>query len=74
MKRTQVTRQDNNTEQATLYIAFELADREWKLAFGDGSRDRLRKIDADEREEIWAEIEKSIEHFGLGDDVRLVSC
>ena len=74
MKRTQVTRQDNNTEQATLYIAFELADKELKLAFGDGSRDRLRKIDADEREEIWAEIEKSIEHFGLGDDVRLVSC
>ena len=45
-----------------------------ELAFGDGSRDRLRKIDADEKEEILAEIEKSIEHFGLGDGVRLVSC
>jgi hypothetical protein len=42
MKRTQVTRKDNNTEQATLYIAFELADKEWNLAFRDGSRERLR--------------------------------
>ena len=74
MKRTQVTRQDNNTEQAILYIAFEMADKELKLGFSDGSRERLRKIDADEKEEIWEEIEKSIEHFALGDDVRLVSC
>lgn len=74
MKKTQVTRQDNNTGQATLYIAFELGDRDWKLAFSDGSRERLRKIDADEKEEIWEEIEKSKEHFGLGDDLRVVSC
>jgi len=74
MKKTQVTRQDNNTGQATLYIAFELGDKDWKLGFSDGSRERLRKIDADEKEEIWEEIEKSKEHFGLGDDLRVVSC
>jgi transposase len=74
MKKTQATRQNNNIEQATLYIAFELSDKNWKLAFSDGSRERLRGVDADEKESIWEEIEKSKEHFGLGDDVRVVSC
>lgn len=74
MKKTQVTRKDNNTGQVILYIAFDLGDKDWKLGFSDGSRERLRKIDADEKEEIWEEIEKSKEHFGLGDDFRVVSC
>jgi len=74
MKRTQATRPDNNTEQAILYIAFELSDKSWKLGFSDGSRERLRGIDADEKESIWEEIERSKEHFGLGDEVRVVSC
>jgi len=74
MGTTQATRKDNNTEQASLYMAFELADKKWKLAFSEGSRERQREIDADEKERIWEEIEKAKARFGLGDDVRIVSC
>jgi len=37
-------------------MAFELADKTWKLAFSDGSRERQREIDADEKERLWKEV------------------
>ena len=45
MKNTQAIRKDNNTEQAILYMSFELSDKTWKLCFSDGSRERLKGID-----------------------------
>ena len=74
MKRTQATQNNNNTGQATLYMAIELSDKTWKLAFSDGSRERLRSIDADEKENIWEEIENAKEHFRMEDEVIVMSC
>ena len=74
METTQATRKDNNTEQASLYMGFELADKKWKLAFGEGSRERQREIDADEKERVWEEIERAKKRFSLGDDLRIVGC
>jgi len=73
METTQATRKNNNTEQASLHMAFKLADQKWKPAFSDGSRERQREIDADEKERTREEIERAKERFSLGDDVRIVS-
>lgn len=74
MKRTQATQNNNNTGQATLYMAIELSDKTWKLAFSDGSLERLRSINADEKENIWEEIENAKEHFRMEDEVIVMSC
>jgi transposase len=55
-------------------MAIELSDKRWKLAFGDGSRERLRGIDADEKHMLWLEIESAKERFGMEGEVKVVSC
>ena len=41
MEKTQETLKNNtNTNQGSLYMAFELSNNQWKLAFSDGSKVR----------------------------------
>lgn len=60
----------------TLYLAFELGGKKWKLAFtvGRGQRPRLRTIDARDIEAVKDEIEAAKKRFGLAEDCRVVSC
>jgi hypothetical protein len=39
-------RSENNTELAVLYVAFELGNTKWKLAFSDGSKVRHATVEA----------------------------
>jgi len=46
MIQSQMIQAEDNTKKHHLYIAFELSNREWKLAFGDGFKHRQKTIAA----------------------------
>lgn len=75
MKQTQETlRIEDTPKQGAIYIAFELSNTEWKLAFSEGSKIRYVSIDARKLYQVEREIEKARKHFGLGERLRIVSC
>lgn len=74
MKTKQVIQRNSNTRESVLYMAIELSDKKWKLAFSEGSRERIRTIDADKKEDIWKEIIESKKRFGLPEDAKVISC
>ena len=57
-----------------LYMAMELSKKNWRLAFGDGSRQRQRTICAGNQSLLMKEIAKAKEKFGLAQDAEVVSC
>ena len=65
-------------KQATdrrLFIAFELAQRHWRLAFTDGvGRPRLVTLEAGDRVAVRTAIAKARAHFGLDEATAVVSC
>ncbi|MGD9158474.1 MAG: hypothetical protein PVG39_08720 [Desulfobacteraceae bacterium] len=74
MKTKQVIQENTNTRESVLYMAMELSDKNWKLAFSEGSRERIRTINADKKDNIWKEISESKKRFDLAEDVKVVSC
>lgn len=58
----------------TLHVAMELSKKNWKLAFGDGNKERFRSITAKETQTLFAEVEKAREKFGLPADAPVVFC
>jgi transposase len=75
MKKTQETlRKDDTTKQAVLYIAFELSNKTWKLAFSDGSKVRYVSTDARDLNKLQVQIAMAKKRFGLKEDVTVVSC
>lgn len=74
MKTAQVIQMYVTTREPVLYMAMELSDKKWKLAFSEGSRERLRTIDADKKDDVWQEIEKAKERLGLPDEAKVISC
>ncbi|MCH8205940.1 MAG: hypothetical protein IH956_02940 [Chloroflexi bacterium] len=59
-----------------LYLAFELSNRSWKLAFstGLGQRARLRSIPARDLGALGREITAARARFHLPDSAPLISC
>jgi hypothetical protein len=58
MKKSQETLRLKGTIKATiLYIAFELSNSKWKLAFSDGSKIRYKTITAGNLAQLQVEIE-----------------
>ena len=72
------TRSDESTPRgvATLYLALELSERGWTLAFttGRGQPPRVRKIAAGALDALAAEIERARRRFGLPPTTPVVSC
>lgn len=64
----------NNIKNDRLYIALELSNSTWKIAFGNGYKVRMKSIMARDVERFLAEIERAKRHFGMGEDVSLESC
>ena len=67
--------QDSGFAQ-TLYLAFELGENSWSLGLtpGIGQRPRGRMIVARDIEAVLVEIDAAKRRFGLGENVRVVSC
>jgi transposase len=75
MKKTQETLQLKDTQKAAkLYIAFELSNSKWKLAFSDGSQLRYKAITAGNLAQLQVEIDLAKRKFKMIEDVRMVSC
>src|SRR4249920_3630196 len=67
--------QDNTTE-ATLFVAFALREKTWKLGFttGHGQQPRERTVSARHQERVLEEIAQAKRRLGLPDTAPVVSC
>src|SRR5256885_8966480 len=65
-----------NTTEATLFVAFELSEKTWKLGFttGHGQKPRERTVTARHHERVLDEIAQAKHRLGLPDTVPVVSC
>jgi transposase len=57
-----------------LYIAFELSNNQWKLAFSDGSKIRHKTITAGNLAQLQTEIDLAKQKFKMAEDVKVLSC
>src|SRR5213594_3172024 len=72
---TTLMRQAKQATERQLFIAFELAQRHWRLAFGDGvGRPRLVTLEAGDQVAVKEAIAKARIHFGLDEAAAVVSC
>jgi hypothetical protein len=69
MTHEQMIQKDNSTKINVMYIAFELSNSKWKLAFVNGVKKRLKTVKAVDMVALMEEIEKSNKHFNLGEEV-----
>ena len=60
--------------QKSLFMAMELSNKNWKLAFGDGSRQRYRSIEARSEAALLREVGMAKEKLGLPADAPVVCC
>ena len=72
----EATRGIEYTTEPSLYLAFELSKKKWKLGFstGLGQHPRRRTIDAGDLPALQQEIEVAKRRFGLSADSPVKSC
>lgn len=58
----------------SLFMAMELSNKNWKLVFGDGSRERHRSITARSESALLREVAMAKEKLGLPTDAPVVCC
>lgn len=61
-------------QKKSMYVAMELSNKNWKLAFGDGSRIRERNVTARDVKAFLKEVSRSKEKLGLPADTPVVCC
>jgi transposase len=66
----------DNAIAPVLHLAFELAEKSWKLAFtsGLGQKPRQRSVAGGDLEGVQREIARAKRRFGLPEESRVVSC
>jgi len=64
----------NPHSDLTLYLAMELSNREWKLAFGDGRQERQVTIPARDQARLRQAIAQAKAKLGLPADAPIYSC
>jgi len=74
MTNSQPIPNSNNTNNDYMFISFDLSNTKWKLMFGNGVRRRQKSTEARDLEQLVKEISKSIQHFKMPKDVKIVSC
>ena len=68
--------EQRNTTEATLFVAFELSEKTWKLGFttGHGQKPRERTVPARHQERVLTEIAQAKRRLGLPETASVVSC
>ena len=68
--------EQSNATEATLFVAFELREKTWKLGFttGHGQKPRERTVTARQQERVLDEIAQAKRRVGLPDSAPVVSC
>src|SRR5215467_10477977 len=66
----------SHTTEATLFVAFELSEKTWKLCFttGHGQKPRERTVTARQQEHVLDEIAQAKRRLGLPATASVVSC
>ena len=57
-----------------LYMALELSNKTWRLAFGDGQRQRQISISSGDISDLLEQIQKTRAKWGMTEGVKVVSC
>src|SRR5262245_64821641 len=60
--------------QTVLFVALELSDKKWKLAFSDGNKRRIITITAGDLVTLGEAVAKAKARFGMPGVVPIVSC
>src|SRR5438105_9549815 len=65
-----------HTTEGTLFLAFELSEKTWKLGFttGHGQKPRERTVAARHQARLLQEVAQAKRRFGLSDTAPVVSC
>lgn len=73
---TATTHSASSVREATLYVAFELSKKEWKLGLSSGVRDEpwVRSVRAGDLEAVQRVLVAGRSRFGLPATARVVSC
>src|SRR2546427_623743 len=68
--------EQSNATEATLFVAFELREKTWKLGFttGHGQKPRERTVTARQQERVLDEIAEATRRLRLPDTAPVVSC
>src|SRR5213080_4770830 len=68
--------EQENTPEATLFVASELSEKTWKLGFttGHGQKPRERTVSARQQERVLDEIARATNRLGLPASAAVVSC
>ena len=75
MNQIQATlKRENSTVEKSLYMALELSERKWKLAFSDGGRVKYQVIDSGATLELHDAIGRARRRFGLSSTSAVLSC
>ena len=67
-------RNEDNASAPVLYMALELSNKSWRLAFGDGTKRRQVLVPAADLAKLACAVAKAKEHFGMPASARVVSC
>ncbi len=73
-RRTDMTNTQAEESTAGLYVAMELSEKKWNLAFTDGTGERYVTVAAWDQRALREAVEKAKGHFGLGRQGRVRSC
>lgn len=76
METTVPKQNQSNSGEAGLYMAFELGENKWKLAFtlGLGQRPRIRTIRGSDQKAVLEEIGRARQRFALSPQAPVISC
>ncbi len=74
MTNAQMIRKSSNTTNDRLYIAFELASKNWKIMFSNGVKRRCVNIAAGDLASLQLHLKKSLKRFALAANVPIHSC
>lgn len=74
MKTQQALDRNNTSKRSILFMAMELSNSKWKLAFGDGEKKRQVTIEARNLVELTEAIQRAKEKFKLLKKAQVISC
>ena len=74
MTNAQMIHKNNSTTDNSMYMAFDLSNKIWKLMLSNGVNTRGISIPARDLQRLEKEIDKARKHFALDDGAQIHSC
>src|SRR5438552_16408905 len=74
MKNLAALKENNTVKTNVLYMSLELSQGKWRIAFGNGVKQRQIVIEAADLVKLSEEIQKAKHKLHLAADVQVISC